>query len=132
MRQSEAAFQAAVVEYAGLNGWLCFHPPDNRPITTKTGRRYVQAIQAGFPDLTLVRGPRLVFAELKADKGRVAQAQQHWLDALGVVAEAVRQAVSAPVGHADTVGEALDAVPSMEVFVWRPNDWPQIEEVLSR
>lgn len=81
---SEKDWQAQVLTIARTAGWMVFHPFDSRRST------------AGFPDLTLVRGPRLIFAELKTQKGRVSVEQQKWLDAL-------REA-------------------SAEVFVWRPSD----------
>ena len=52
---------------------------------------------AGFPDLCMVRGSRLVFAELKTDKGKVTLDQQVWLD-------------------------ALRASGKCEVYLWRPSD----------
>ena len=58
----------------------------------------------GWPDLCLVRGDRALFRELKAEKGRVTPAQAEWLAALS--------------------GAGLDA------GVWRPSDWPVIEESL--
>jgi hypothetical protein len=91
---SEKQLQSAVVQWARLNGWLVFHPFDSR------------RSQAGFPDLTLVRGERLMFAELKATDGRVTGAQQEWLAAL--------------------------AAAGCEVHVWRPGDWGQIERTLAR
>lgn len=60
---------------------------------------------AGFPDVVAVRGSRLVMAELKRQKGTVSDAQQAWLDDLAKVA-------------------------TLETFLWRPTDWPQVEEVL--
>jgi hypothetical protein len=60
---------------------------------------------AGFPDEVLVRPPRIVFAELKSERGRLTEAQTDWLDVL-------RQ------------------VPGVEVFVWRPSDMDAIAEVL--
>jgi hypothetical protein len=59
----------------------------------------------GWPDLALVRDGRLVMAELKSETGRLTTAQRSWL--------------------AD-----LSAVPGLEVFVWRPSDWPRVLEVL--
>lgn len=50
---------------------------------------------AGFPDEVLVRPPRTLFAELKAENGKLSVAQEAWLDAL------------AACGH--------------EVFLWRPS-----------
>jgi len=61
----------------------------------------------GFPDLVLCRPPRLIIVELKSDKGRVTAAQEEWL-------------------------EALARVPWLECYVWRPDDWPEIEAQLQR
>ena len=36
----------------------------------------------GFPDLVLVRGPRLLFRELKKEGGRLSEHQEQWRDAL--------------------------------------------------
>ena len=95
---TEKAFQAQVVALARTLGWQVYHPFDSRRSTP------------GFPDLTLVRDRRLVFAELKTERGRVTAAQRGWLDALGGVAAA-----------ADCV----------EVYLWRPSDWDDIERILS-
>jgi hypothetical protein len=49
---------------------------------------------AGFPDLCMVRGNRLLFWELKTNKGKVNPLQEAWIDALsqvpGVEAKIVR------------------------------------------
>lgn len=62
--------------------------------------------EPGFPDLVLLRGSRCVVAELKSERGRLTTAQEVWLTAF-------RQ------------------VPAVEVFVWRPSDWPQVMGVLA-
>jgi len=36
----------------------------------------------GMPDLILCKPPRLVFAELKTEKGKVSPHQQEWIDLL--------------------------------------------------
>ena len=90
---TEAQFQEAVVQLAQLTGWLVYHTFDSR------------RSQAGYPDLTLVKGRRLVFAELKSQAGRVSAEQQQWLGAL------------------------REANPA-SVFVWRPQDWDAIETLL--
>jgi VRR-NUC domain len=64
----------------------------------------------GFPDLVMTRAGALIFAELKTEKGRLSRAQKQWIGDLEAVA-----------------GWPTDAV---EVFVWRPSTWPEIEEVL--
>ena len=90
----EANFQASILELAGVRNWMAYHTHDSRRSSP------------GFPDLTLVRGDRLLFAELK--RGRRAKpsaAQATWIDALGKV-----EGVSA--------------------HVWRPADWLEIEGAL--
>ena len=90
----EAMFQSAVIAAAKLHGWMHYHTYDSR--------RSV----AGFPDLVLVRGKRLIFAELKAnDNSHPSAAQQEWINAL------VRTG-------------------SCEVYVWRPSNWDGVVELL--
>jgi hypothetical protein len=60
---------------------------------------------AGFPDEVLLRGERLVCAELKSERGRLSTEQEAWL-------------------------EELRAVPGVEVYLWRPADMDAIAEVL--
>jgi hypothetical protein len=93
-QQTERQFQDAVVEYGRQCGWLVYHPHDSRRSTF------------GYPDLTMARRGRVVFAELKTETGRLRVEQQRWLDAL--------QPSGTEVG----------------VFLWRPSDWPEIEQVL--
>jgi hypothetical protein len=90
-----------VRELARLCGFLCYHTHDSR--------RSVP----GLPDLCMVeknggdQPSRLIFAELKSDKGRLTAAQSEWLQALG-------------------------QVPHVEVYCWRPADWDEIVDVLRR
>lgn len=95
----ERDFTNLVVDFAQLRGWLVAH---FRPAQTQSGR-WVTAMKGdtGFPDLTLARDHRVVFAELKTEKGRVSVNQTAWLNAIG------------PTAH-----------------IWRPSDWPKIEETL--
>ena len=51
----------------------------------------------GMPDLILCRPPRLIFAELKKEKGQLSEYQQKWID-------------------------SLNKCPGVEVFVVRPSD----------
>ena len=67
---TEREFQAQVIKYAELAGWLVYHTYDSR------------RSQPGFPDLVLVRNKTVVFAELKSEKGRPTKAQKMWLYAL--------------------------------------------------
>jgi hypothetical protein len=69
----------------------------------------------GFPDLVLVRPPRLVFAELKSETGKTTTDQDEWLDKLRVVAGA---------------NDGLLHARSIEVYLWRPSDIERIAEIL--
>lgn len=89
---TEKTFMAQVIRLARLFGWRHYHTHDSRRSA------------AGFPDLVLVRGPRLIFAELKTDTGKLSLDQQAWLLTLGGAGATAR--------------------------VWRPRDWSAIEAEL--
>lgn len=102
-RMTEKQLQDAVIKAAQLLGWRVAH---FRPALTQTGR-WVTAVQGdgvGFPDLVLVRPPRLMFVELKSHRGQVSDEQQAWLSDLTKVA------------NMEEPGE-------IDVYVWRPADW---------
>ena len=88
MKLSEKDFQRQVIELAELNGFLVYHTHDSR----KSAK--------GFPDLVMARTERVVFAELKTEKGLVSREQWLWLAALP------------------------------NAYVWRPSDWDSIVKVL--
>jgi hypothetical protein len=92
---TEKAFSEQVLTLAKLLGWTHYRVW----VSIRSPR--------GFPDLVLVRPPRLIFAELKSEKGRLTEAQRAWI-------------------------ELLAQVPAVETYVWRPSDWPTILAVLSR
>ena len=106
-RQTEAQFMSSVLQYARLRRWRIFHD-----VATNTPRRCTGCgtfrrtprNPAGLPDLILVRRPRVVWAELKAEDGKVSEDQQAWLDDLGACGQ--------------------------EVFLWKPSDWDSILGVL--
>ena len=89
-------------------GWLTYH--------THNSRRS----EPGFPDLVMVRPPRLIFAELKNEKGVVSDAQERWLLELGKVEDWLYDF--------DDLYDAEVVV----VHVWRPAQWLDgtIEEIL--
>jgi hypothetical protein len=110
---TEAELQQAIVDAAGLFGWLAYHTHDSRHSA------------AGFPDLVLVKPPRLIFAELKTETGRPSPAQLTWAQALSSVAEQVDEGDFPAIR-----GSAYR--PSIEVYLWRPADWRDgtVERVL--
>ena len=80
---TEKEFQAQIVELVGILGGMVYHTYDSRRSAP------------GFPDLTIVTGDRrLIFAELKNDRGRLTEYQKTWLEAL----------------------------PDHQAFLWRPDD----------
>ena len=91
---SERDFQRQVVELAELMRWRVYHTYDSRRSSP------------GFPDLVLVRAPRVILAELKRQRGRVTAAQREWADEFG-------------------------QCPGVEYYLWRPGDWDEIERLLS-
>ena len=109
-RLTEAQWQKQVLDLAHTYGWRCAH---FATAIAQSGRWMtpVRADGKGFPDLVCVRRGRLIFAELKAARGRVRAEQVDWLADLSDVA---------------------DACPNVSVFLWRPEDLELITEELKR
>lgn len=84
----ERDFQERVVALARTYGWSVYAVPDSR-----------RASLAGYPDLTMwnERLGKLIFVELKREKGKTSPAQERVLDQLRVCKQ--------------------------QVYVWRPSDW---------
>jgi hypothetical protein len=93
--------RSGVKRYAARGGWLPYHTLRSK------------GSDPGFPDLILMRPPRLVIAELKVAGGTVTDWQQAWLTGFEILAR--------------LAGPHL----IIEIYVWRPADWPTIEAVLS-
>ena len=131
----EGGLQEAILELAGILKWRVAH---FRPAKTEKGwRTPVAADGKGFPDLVLVRGDRLIFAELKGPRGRVSPEQQGWLDALQKVEDGLRpKAVGrgAEEGTVSAFQAMLDHVYPcpIRVYVWTPAKWAsgEIERIL--
>lgn len=102
VKVSEAQFQKAVIELAHRFNWRVAH---FKTAQTSKGAWVtpVAADGAGFPDLCLVR-ERIVFIELKAEKGTMSDNQLAWGDALRVA--------------------------GVEYHCFKPRDWDEIERVL--
>lgn len=104
---TETELTDAILEAAAALGWLCYHA---RPARTDQGwRTAAQGNGAkGLPDLLMVKGRRMVAAELKDKKGKLTVEQGYWLARLG-----------------DT---------PVETYVWRPCDWEMgvVERILRR
>jgi len=90
---SERDWQNQVRELALLHGWLIYHTHDSR------------RSDPGFPDLVLVR-ERVVYAELKREKGKLTAEQKAWRYSLNGA--------------------------GAETYVWRPSDWNIVMATLKR
>ena len=73
---SEREFTDEVVRLAKDKGWMVAH---FRPARTNTGWATAMAGHVGFPDIVLAKDGRVIFAELKSEKGRVLGEQKKWL-----------------------------------------------------
>lgn len=90
--ESEKHFMGAVIDAARALGWQDYH----QWLSIHSRR--------GWPDLVLLRPPRALFIELKAERGKLSPVQHECLGRL----EACHQ----------------------EVHVWRPSMWKHIMEIL--
>jgi hypothetical protein len=115
----EAAFAVKVENLLTLYGWRWYHTHDSR------------RSPAGFPDYVAVRGPELIFVELKAERGRVRPQQREWLEDLIVVGHAVALELDELRSNAPPNTQAADP-PAVDVYLWRPSELDAINDRLSR
>ena len=101
---TEAELDAAIVKLCKLYGWRRYHTYRSKHSP------------AGFPDLVLVKPPRLIFAELKSDDGKMTAEQNAWLDDLAAIAE---------------LTDARLPTPRVYYHVWRPRDLEEIARALA-
>jgi len=90
---SEKDFAQSVVELAELLEWLVFRVHDSR------------RSPEGWPDLSMARDDRLIFAELKRVGEKPTGGQRVWLTTLTQTGKA-------------------------EVHIWTPACWSEIERIL--
>jgi hypothetical protein len=99
---NEREFTRAVLNLAGELGWKTAHFSSTVRVVRKRGGQYATIPDRGaigFPDLVLVKDERIIFAELKAKRGILTEAQAEWLRVL----------------HAA----------GAEIYIWREHqDWP--------
>jgi hypothetical protein len=101
---TEAAFQDQVIAMAIMYGWKAHHV---RPGMSSRGK-WMTHIQGhvGFPDLVLVHRDRgVIYAELKAERGKVSPSQADWLETLTAA--------------------------GAETYLWRPRDFQFIVKRLA-
>lgn len=99
---TEADFLNQIIELAHLYQWRVQHV---RPAWSNKGWRSPIQGDSGFPDLVLMKPPRVILAEVKSNKGRLSPEQRDWVT-------------------------ALDICPGVETYIWRPRMWDDIVEIL--
>jgi hypothetical protein len=122
----EREFQGWVIDTAKRFGWRIWHVPT--PMQPVAGGKFVPSSRGrGLPDLILLHPdpPRLIFAELKGDDGRLSDDQREFLR----LARAVAGLAVADSNQIDGYG-APDAVRPVGVYSWRPGLEPHIETIL--
>jgi len=100
---TEKAFMDTILQAAELCGWYAYHTHDSRRST------------AGFPDLVLIKPPRVVFLEVKSQRGRLSRDQAEVL--------AMLQQCGPLSCRYEREGVSAAMV--------RPSDWEQIVDWLS-
>ena len=90
---TENQFESQIRDLAEMFHWRYYHP-----FLSKWSER-------GWPDIVLLRAPRLILAELKSDKGKLSIHQARWL-------------------------WELRKVRNIEVKIWRPRHIERIAECL--
>lgn len=93
VRLTEKEWMSQVVHLARSLGWATYHPL----ISMRS--------QPGFPDLVMAKD-RVIFVELKTDKGKLSEHQERWRE------------------HLQNAGA--------EYHLWRPDDAPLVLQTLRR
>ena len=93
LKQSEREFQAQLIKVVEMLGGLVYHTYDSRRSAK------------GYPDLTILTlDRRVIFAELKNDRGRLTEDQRVWLEAL----------------------------PDHQAYLWRPDDFDDAVRIIQK
>lgn len=102
---SEASFQTQVLELARICGWQSMHV--RRAMGRRNGAAAWQTPTSikGWPDAAIWRPGRFLLVEFKSEKGPVRPEQ------------------------VEVIGSLRAA--GVDVRVWRPSDWPEIQRVLT-
>lgn len=105
---TESELLACVRREARKTGWRYYHT--HVPIGSPPG----------FPDVFLLRRPRIVIAELKGPRPKWYDAQREWLSELSLVAGDF----NIWTAEGKPLAALLPPRPSIEVYAWNPDDWP--------
>ena len=72
LRRKESEIQKAIVNALAWTGWVVIHIPNQ----STQGRQRWAGLLPGAPDLIAVRRGRVVFLEVKTDRGQLRPAQK--------------------------------------------------------
>ena len=89
----EKDFLNNIVKLARLSGWLVYHTYDSR------------RSEKGYPDITMTRHGRIIFAEVKREGEAPTVEQTIWL-------------------------KTLAENENIEVYLWYPSEWENVESIL--
>lgn len=92
----EREWQRVVINLAKAHGWLVSAMNDSRELWWGTDK--------GIPDLIMARRGRVIFAELKSERGQLSKEQEAWIAALRLA--------------------------RIEAYIWRPRDEDLVNQVL--
>lgn len=106
LQETEAQFQARVQQLATFLGWEWIHIQRGLNDRGYWRTPVTGDLGPGWPDLVMLKGDRMLAVELKVSTN-LTPTQERVLGILG-------------------------ATGYIEVYVWRPSDWDEITEVLSR
>lgn len=136
----EREFLGWILDVAARTGWRAWHVP--MPVQPVAGGRFVPSPRGkGLPDLILLHDdpPRLVFAEVKGDGGKLSEEQVEFLRLARGVADGQRALLTSAGELLRTLGavelganvpdSGLDIAP-VGVYSWRPGNEELIEAVL--
>lgn len=87
--RDEREFRTALVRMLRWHGWRVTFNQPSRP-GRRAGRAYITTGSPGFPDLTALRPPNLVFLECKMVGNSADPEQRVWLNGLAEVGGNVR------------------------------------------
>ncbi len=102
---TETELSDSIINAARDLGWLAYHSHRS------------ERSEPGYPDLTLVRPPRVIFAELKVGKGRLTRPR-------------LNKGKTRLLPGQTTWKAALELCPGVEYYLWMPEDLDAIYEVL--
>jgi len=119
----ERDFQAWVIEVAERMGWHVWHVGMPARQIGK-GKLVPEPRGRGLPDLIMLHDdpPRLIFAEVKNETGKLSDEQKEFLRLARAVADEARQ-------HESTTWQIPAACP-VGVYSWYPGSEPLIEATL--